>query len=131
MKNIKLFKQYLFENNDNIISSSELINITYDIHRDPNDFYDTDEFSGLQTLINKYDSYILKDININDIPKQYTNYSEDKVRDYIKMYKQNNNYPPIIYDPELKLIIDGIHRYEALKRLGINKIKSYVGRNLL
>jgi len=118
-----MFEEY----GENIITSSELVDDTYEIHRNPNDFYDDEDFSGLQTLIKKYDSYFLKHININDIPKQHTNYSESRVNDYVEMYKKNDNYPPIIYDSEIGLIIDGIHRYEALKRIGVNTIKAYVG----
>jgi len=123
MKYLKMFEEY----GENIITSSELVDDTYEIHRNPNDFYDDEDFSGLQTLIKKYDSYFLKHININDIPKQHTNYSESRVNDYVEMYKKNDNYPPIIYDSEIGLIIDGIHRYEALKRIGVNTIKAYVG----
>ena len=123
MKYLKLFEEY----SDDVITSSDLIDDTYEIHRNPNDFYDDDDFSGLQTLINKYDSYLLKNININDIPEQHTNFSEIKVINYIEMYKKSEDYPPIIYDSEIGLIIDGIHRFEALKRLGVNTIKAYVG----
>lgn len=123
MKYLKLFEDY----NKSVITSDELIDIVYDIHRDPDDFYDTEDFSGLQTIINKYDLYSLKDININDIPKQHTNYSKDRVMDYIEMYKRNVNYPPIVYDSDLGLIIDGIHRFEALKRLGEKTILAFVG----
>ena len=111
----------------NIRTSDEIIDIVYDIHRDPSDFEDDDEFSGLATNINKYDNYKLEEINISDIGKHHINFDTDRVKRIMDEILKNPNYPPIIYDKDIDLIVDGVHRFEALKLLGAKKIKAWVG----
>ena len=111
----------------NIKSSDEIIDVVYDIHRDPTDFDDDDDFSGLATTIRKYDNYKLEEIDISDIGKHHTNFDRNRVEKIMNEILQNPNYPPIVYDKDIDLIIDGVHRFEALKLLGVKKIKAWVG----
>ena len=48
------------------------------------------------------------------------------MKDYIKEYKNSNNYPPIVLNDEYG-IIDGTHRVNALERLGLKEVKAWVG----
>ena len=111
----------------NIKSSDEIIDIVYDIHRDPSDFEDDDDFSGLATTIRKYDNYKLEKIDISDIGKHHIKFDHKRVKKIMSEILQNPNYPPIVYDKDIDLIIDGVHRFEALKLLGVKKIKAWVG----
>ncbi len=111
----------------NIKSSDEIIDIVYDIHRIPSDFEDDDDFSGLATTIRKYDNYKLEEIDISDIGKHHIKFDHKRVEKIMSEIQQNPNYPPIVYDKDIDLIIDGVHRFEALKLLGVKKIKTWVG----
>ncbi len=111
----------------NIKSSDEIIDIVYDIHRNPSDFEDDDDFSGLATTIRKYDNYKLEEIDISDIGKHHIKFDHKRVEKIMSEIQQNPNYPPIVYDKDIDLIIDGVHRFEALKLLGVKKIKTWVG----
>jgi len=121
------FRQWNEKQLNDIKTTEEIINLVYDIHRDPNDFYDDDDFVGLQTILQKYDKYRLEELKINEIGEQYKNFKKKHVLKIMKEIENNPNYPPIIYDKDINLIIDGIHRFEALKRLNFKTIKAYVG----
>jgi hypothetical protein len=58
---------------------------------------------------------------------------DDYVDDYIEMYKKSGTYPPIVlgyYDNNWGYdIIDGTHRANVLRKLGVKSIISFVGLN--
>ena len=89
----------------NIKSSDEIIDIVYDIHRNPSDFEDDDDFSGLATTIRKYDNYKLEEIDISDIGKHHIKFDHKRVEKIMSEIQQNPNYPPIVYDKDIDLII--------------------------
>lgn len=91
-------------------------------------YYEDDFVEGdLLDRIYKYNFYTLKEIPISKIRLDEWEVEENRVKENIEEYKNNPNYPPIIYDLENNKIIDGIHRANALARLKIPMIKAYVG----
>lgn len=90
---------------------------------DQEDFDDTDFYER----ITNYDKFILKYIDINDLDLEEYTLDEDKVDQYVEDYKnQKGKYPFIVIGDDYS-IIDGLHRANALNRLGERKIKAYVG----
>lgn len=64
-------------------------------------------------------------INIEDMLK-YEKTDRNRVSELVKdITAQNKLINPIIYDPKLKLLIDGHHRVEAFKLIGLNSIATY------
>jgi hypothetical protein len=116
------FKQYLQESLNKLISNEMVYNLVQKIHRNYDDFIEGD----LGKRLDEYDYYELKDIDIIDIDLDEWEVMEYLVDKYMKQIEENKNYPPIVLSHDMS-IIDGIHRANALKRLGFKKIKSYVG----
>ena len=91
-------------------------------------YYERDfEEGNLLERIWKYPYYVLKEIPISKIYLDEWQVDEDRVQENIEEYHNNPDYPPIVFDWKRKSIIDGIHRANALARLGLKKIKAYVG----
>lgn len=64
-------------------------------------------------------------INIEEMLK-YEKTDQNRVSELVKdITAQNKLVNPIIYDPKLKLLIDGNHRVEAFKLIGLNSIAAY------
>jgi len=136
MKHIKLFEEYDYRNyEDNIIemkkhnigdiiSYERLHNYANALHNFQMEDYDDDE-KFITDHILKYPKFILTELNIKDLDL----YPIDPtiVDEYIDLYKETNWYPPIIYDKEEDLIIDGYHRTTVLDKLGEEKILAWVG----
>ena len=49
--------------------------------------------------------------------------------EYIENIKINPDYSPVIYDSINNKIIDGAHRIEALKQMGYETVRAYIGIN--
>lgn len=84
----------------------------------------------------RFREFILLEIDLENIPlpdnvcsiiKENHLNSLKKISHYKKLVKKTNWIPPIIFDYENKTIVDGAHRAEALKELGIKKIPCFVG----
>lgn len=74
----------------------------------------------------KYNNFKLKEILIEELDL-IGSVSGSLVNDYIDLFNTNKWYPPILYDEDEKMIIDGYHRFVVLERLGIKTIKAWVG----
>jgi hypothetical protein len=82
--------------------------------------------------IEKYSYYVVREIPINDIEMDVYQMDEDDLEEYIELFKELQSYPPIVltkkkygyYD-----IIDGTHRANALRELGLTSIVCFVGKN--
>ena len=110
------WRQYL---NENKVSSSDVYTLTKEIHRDEADFDEGD----LGDRIYKYDIYEGRDVPIENIISPW-HFDDDLVDEYVEV--GSTNMPPIVIDHDYE-IIDGTHRFEAAKRLGLETIKAYVG----
>jgi len=96
------------------------------LHRDNNDFIDGD----LGERIEKYRRYQLREVNLSEVDLDEWDVDMDIVDDYIEMFQIDQDYPPIVLDNGYPLdysIIDGIHRANALSKMGIKKIKAWIG----
>lgn len=74
----------------------------------------------------------MKEVPLSDINIDEYYLDEDWVSDYIKLYKEKNDYPPIILghkEYSQYNIIDGNHRANALNDAGVNIVKCLVGIN--
>ena len=129
MKHIKLFENYLKEIENifkdiknhkigDIISYTTLYNYVDALH----DFEMNNDF--IEEHILKYPKFKLVELNIEDL--ELDQISPSLVNDYIDMYKENNWYPPIIYDVD-EGIVDGYHRTTALNKMGVEKVLAWVG----
>ena len=101
-------------------------NLSLSLHRNPDDFEDGD----ISDRIFQYEYYILDNqFPISDLEEWEV--QPYLVNDFIRQYKQNSDYPPIVIgkDNEMFTIIDGIHRANALHELGLKTVKAYVGYN--
>lgn len=131
MKHIKLFESFYKDEVDDVfnfmkthktgdvISNETLYNYVDAMHG----FEMDNEF--IKDNILKYSKYKLSEIDLNEIDLDYT--SPKLVDEYIDLYKENNWYPPIVYDVEENMIIDGYHRANALYKLGEDKILAWIG----
>ena len=116
------FIQYLKESLKNIIPNEQVYQLVQKIHRNYDDFIDGD----LGDRLDKYDNYELKEIPIADIDLEEWDVRENLVDDNIELMNKNKEYPPIVVSHDMS-IIDGIHRANALNKLGFKTIKAYVG----
>lgn len=66
------------------------------LHRNEDDFYEGD----IVERIEKFNKYKLKEVPISDIETDEFQLDDDYVDDYIKKYKNSDDYPPIILDGE-------------------------------
>ena len=89
-----------------------------------NKFNDENTENVLEFL-NKYDEFELVTVSIDELEIEQPAINTKKVDEYIKLFKETNKYPPIVIDNDYN-IIDGYHRANALKKIGLSKIKAYV-----
>lgn len=96
-------------------------------------FHDMDSYddSDFYERCEKYNYFVVEYIDTNKIDLDEYQLDEYKVDEYIDLYKQTNKYPTIVVgetENDNYTIIDGLHRANALNRLGFEKIKAYVGK---
>ena len=112
-----------------IYSESDIYSYIQKLHRNDDDFYDGD----IGERIERFPKYIVKEVMIDKICMDEYELDNDYVDEYIEKYKEIGTYPPIVlgyYDNNWGYdIIDGTHRANALKILGLKTIISFVGLN--
>lgn len=115
-----------------ILSESDIYNYVEQLHRNEEDFIDGD----LGQRIGQFSKYKLMEIQIDRINIDEYELDIDYMKDYKKMFKESNEYPPIVLDGDTKWsyknkynIIDGNHRVNALHRSGLKTVKAWVGFN--
>ena len=97
-------------------------------HKREEDFWE----GNLGERIEKYPFYIVKEIPIEQIEMDEFEIDEDDVEEYVELFKKLNSYPPIVLTKKqygYYYIIDGAHRANALRELGLKYIISFVGKN--
>ena len=65
-----------------------------------------------------YDKMNLKDIVVKKEYFPRINLNEDTIARYKEQYELGESLPPLVVQKENHILIDGFHRFEALKRLG-------------
>ena len=117
---------------EKVISENKLVSDNYisdyveSIHGKPEDFDEGD----INDRIYKYSEYKLTKIEIDDLDLEEFYVDEDYVQDLELEIQKEGKYSPIVFDPDQKSIIDGIHRANALHNLGKKYINAYVGVTL-
>ena len=114
-----------------ILSDDIIAQYVRSLHRNEEDFYDGD----LEQRVYEFSKYKLMEVKISKINIDEYDLDIDYMKDYIKEYRNNQNYPPIVLDGDTQwswgnnyTIIDGTHRVNALHRLKIDTVKAWVGQ---
>jgi len=95
-------------------------------HGEKNDYDNCFVDGDLGERLDEYDKYQLKEISIDDIDLDEWELDDYYTDIYKTKYIDNKDYPPIVVGSEYS-IIDGLHRANALKESGLEKIKAFVG----
>jgi len=85
--------------------------------------HDTNLEQDYLNHVNTFSKFVLKDIPTNTLKIDLPSLDREKVERYKKM--DQSKAPPIVLGG--KYILDGYHRANAVKELGIPTIKAYVG----
>ena len=110
---------YEYDENTNYITSEELIGKIK--------FKDDSQKEKISKKILPYSKYVIQEIPVAAINKKDYDYNDEKVDLYVEKTKFNPDYPPIIFDSKNNSIIDGVHRFKALEKLGYDTVRAYVG----
>lgn len=133
MKNkyIKCFESWIDDDYDKVINQIKQHNIGDVISNETLHYY-TEALHGfdfdnsfITDSILKYDNFVLTELNIYDLDLESVS---DSLRDeYKELYLKTKWYPPIIFDKDEQMIVDGYHRANALYEAGENKILAWIG----
>lgn len=135
----KTLLEFINETKDNVVFTNTNVNIG-DVYEE-SDIYqyiqklhykrDYDFWEGdLGERIEKYPYYVVKEISIKDIEMDEYQLDEDDMEEYIEMFKERGSYPPIVLGKKsygYHNIIDGTHRANALREIGLESIICFVG----
>jgi disulfide oxidoreductase YuzD len=107
------------------VEEHEIYSVAQRTHREPDDFCDGD----LGHRLEEYKYYnLIKDFEISTLDLNEWEVCDDMVEDYMELIQKEgvDNMPPIVVSED-DSIIDGIHRLNALSRLGIDNFDIFVG----
>lgn len=93
------------------------------MHEYNGNYYGFEEDDDLLDRIHEFDHYELKTLNLEDVNRRWAT-EPDTVDNYSS---RETDFPPIVYDPIGKSIIDGSHRTEAAIARDDKTIRAYVG----
>lgn len=114
----------------NIIEEKEEHEIYSMVQRIHPDYDDAFVDGDLGKRIEEFEYYHLYNENLDILDEDEWSVCEGKVEDYIEKIKTEGlkNMPPLVISEDGS-VIDGIHRLNALKKLGVKQFKCYVGSN--
>lgn len=112
-------------NETKIVDARYVVDYVTRIHGRSADFSEGD----LLDRINKFDTYEKTVIDISDLDLDEWEVDEDYVEELMVKIKEDG-YDPIVFDPDESSIIDGIHKANAMSRLGHSKMRAYVGKDV-
>ena len=132
------------ENKSHIWSAQDVFRLVEKVHQYPENLYDD---GNLGERIYKHDTYTLEQVPISNFDlKEWAVYDEH-VDEILQQHKDDllvGNYPPIVAHHYLSSwveqemlgnpeehwsVVDGMHRLNALHKLGVTTAKVLVGRN--
>ena len=87
--------------------------------------YDFEE-GDLGERIESHTKYRVESVPIGKIDLEEFEIDENDVEAYERMYEQNQYYPPLVLDGDYR-VIDGTHRGNALRNIGLTHIICFVG----
>jgi hypothetical protein len=112
-----------------VYSESDIYPYIQKLHRNEEDFYEGD----IGERIERFPNYVVAKVPINKINMDEYYIDDDYVNEYVDKFKETKSYPPIVlgyYDNNWGYdIIDGTHRANALRKLGLKSIICFVGIN--
>jgi hypothetical protein len=107
-----------------VYEESEIYTYVQKLHyKRKEDFWEGD----LGDRIEEYPYYVVREIPIDEIDMDVYQIDEDDLEEYIELFKELQSYPPIVLTKEYD-IIDGTHRANALRELGLTSIICFVGK---
>ena len=93
------------------------------LHGRTQDFDEGDLMHRLDRFIRFEEMPIaLSSIDLNEF-----SLDEDLVQQFMQEFQRSGSYPPIVFDAVDSSMIDGLHRANALSRMGLCAIDAYVG----
>lgn len=103
-------------------SARDIYDYVFSIHHNEVDFDEGD----IGDRIYKYDEYELKTISLSKLNLEEWYADDGMVDEYAE---KGTDIPPIVLGIKNRkyTIIDGVHRANAAKKLGMNEIKAWVG----
>ena len=112
-----------------ILSGDDVYSYCQKLHRNEEDFWEGD----LGERIERFPKYMVAEMPIDNICTDEYDLDDDKVQEYVDKFKESSGYPPIVlgyYDSRWGYdIIDGNHRVNALKEMGVKSVRCFVGLN--
>lgn len=93
------------------------------LHGRPQDFQEGDLFHRLD----RFNIFVKQPIQVSDIDLEEFDLCEETVTEFMEMYRATGTYPPVVFDAVSNSMIDGLHRANALSRLGLTQINALVG----
>ncbi len=114
-----------YDEENNLVSSDEIVDIVMSLHTREEDFEDGD----LIERIKYFPFYELKNVPLSSLDTDEFMTDDELVDKYAEEIKLNPDYPPIVFDPVNSSIIDGMHRVQSLEQLGYDTVRAYVGRS--
>ncbi len=111
--------------NPSVVDSLYLCSEVESHHHTYDDIIDGD----LLSRIEQYPYWKMVTYNIDDINLDEWSLDDDLLEKQIEEMKKNPSYPPVIIDNksyDLPTIVDGIHRLNALDKLGYKTVQAYV-----
>lgn len=102
------------------IETGDLVEEVMNLHRNQMDFEEGD----LQNRLWSFGRYKLQVMELADLDGEEWNWDMDTAKKYAAM---EGPFPPIVYDPHDKSIIDGTHRVNSALVRGNAQIWAYVG----
>ncbi len=74
-----------------------------------------------------FEKFILLEIPLSRLDKNEEIHHPENLEPFKQLYLHSNWFPPIIFDHHRNYIIDGRHRVEVSRRLGLQSILGFVG----
>ncbi len=135
MRYIKTFEAHIgreFKNDGvaigDVYEESDIYEYVRKLHyKRSEDFWEGD----LGERIERFPYYKVMEIPIGDIEMDEYQLDEDDMEEYVDMYRERGTYPPIVLGKKqygYYNIIDGTHRANALKEIGLESIVCFVGK---
>lgn len=106
-----------------LILTPDLVEQVKALHYQPQDFDEGDIVDRLY----EFASYTLQERPIEDLGHSPFYLDWELVDSYCSLILQNPSYPPVIFNPIERSLIDGGHRLHALLRLKHSTVLCYVG----
>ena len=104
------------------LTAYEVLQLMETIHHSPEDF----DTGDINHRVWKFTRYVFQQLPVADLHSPW-NLDDQRVADYATRMRQGETPPPIIYDADADVMIDGGHRLAAAQLAGLHSLPAYVG----